>query len=224
MTDRVRTDPTVLNPLNLEFHQVTSFSLSPPPLADHLERSPLFRTVRYPRSTQAEWVRWTAEHDVSPFPFGRVTVFKDGVLCEAFGEGRMRNLRDRVDALSAWRVSPDERRIYRLHDVVEEPIVIFQPSYAPNGGERYDGRDASELFLRMAWPFFPREDLGGRTPAAVIATGRGRRTLETLLPKLPGELGKPRRRGAGDRLRRAYLVLARTAPGEHLRHLWWPRY
>ena len=126
-------DPLTLDPDGIAFHQLVTFSLSPPPLADHLERSPLFELRRYERSSQAEWVRWTSEHERSPYPFGRVTIFAQGVLLEAFSEKRIRALRDRVDAVSAWQVSADERRIYQLPDVIEEPIVIFQPSREPAG-------------------------------------------------------------------------------------------
>lgn len=186
MAERSRIDPTVLGD-DLSFHQVVTFSLSPPPLADHLERSPLFTIRRFPHSSLAEWVRWTPEHDASPFPFGRVTLFDQGVLLEAFSERWMRALRGRVDALSAWKVSADERRIYQLPDVIEEPIVIFQPTREPVG-RGYTGRDAATLYLRMAWAFRPREDLRGRTPAAVAATGRGRASLEAILERLREEL------------------------------------
>lgn len=186
MAKRPRTDPTVLGD-DLSFHQVVSFSLSPPPLADHLERSPLFELHGFRHSALAEWVRWTPEHELSPFPFGRVTIFGQGVLLEAFSERRMRALCDRVDALSAWQVSADERRIYQLPDVIEEPIVIFQPSPEAAGGP-YTGRDAATLYLRLAWAFLPREDLAGRTPAAVVTTGRGRARLEAILDRLPAEL------------------------------------
>jgi hypothetical protein len=186
MAERPRTDPTVLGG-DLSFHQVVTFSLSPPPLADHLERSLLFEVRRWQHTAQAEWVRWNAEHERSPFPFGRVTIFAQGVLLEAFSERRMKILRDRVDALGAWQVSADERRIYQLPDVIEEPIVIFQPSREP-AGRQYTGRDAAELYLRLAWVFLPREDLAGRTPAAVVTTGRGRASLEAILDRLPAEL------------------------------------
>jgi len=185
MTERAGLDPTVLED-DLAFHQIVSFTLSPPPLADPLERSSLFRVRRFRHRTEAEWARWSAEHEPSPFPLGRVTTWSDGVLLEAFSDKRIRELRHRVDLASSWKVSPDEKRIFQLHDMLEEPIPIFRPPRESAGGET--ARDAAALWLRMAWAFLPREDLGGRTPASALATGRGRARVAALLAGLPAEL------------------------------------
>jgi hypothetical protein len=180
MSERARNDPTALRPEDLELHQIVSFTHSPPPLAEHLERSPLFAVRRGARRTVAEWVRWTSEHERSPFPYGRVTVHGDGLLLEAFSDDRIRVLRERVDSLSAWHVTADERRIFQLPELLDAPIAVFEEDRPP--------RHAAELYLRMAWPFLPREDLAGRTPAAVAGTGRGRASLEAILETLHQEL------------------------------------
>jgi hypothetical protein len=186
MGERERVDPTAIRPGDVELHQIVSLGASHPSLAEHFARSTLFAVRRGPHSTVAEWVRWTHEHERSPFPYGRVTVHGDGVLLEAFSDGRIRALRDRVDSLSAWQVAADERRIFQLPDVLDASIVVF--------GEPHPARHAAALFLRMAWPFLPREDLAGRTPASVVGTGRGRASLEAILERLPRELklGDPR--------------------------------
>ena len=186
MTESAKVDPNAIRPGDVELHQVVSLGPSPPTLAEHLERSPLFAVRRGAGATVAEWVRWTQEHERSPFPYGCVTVHGDGVLLEAFSDGRIRALRDRVDALSAWQVAADERRIFQVQNLLDASIVVF--------GDAHPSRYAAALFLRMAWPFLPREELAGRTPASVIGTGRGRASLEPILEKLPRELrlGDPR--------------------------------
>ncbi|MGH2571733.1 MAG: hypothetical protein ACRDGR_10930, partial [bacterium] len=144
MSERARIDPNAIRPGDVELHQVVSLGPSPPALAESLERSPLFAVRRCAAEIVAEWVRWTPEHDRSPFPYGRVTVHGDGVLLEAFSDGRIRALRDRVDALSAWQVAADERRIFQLQNLLDAPVVVF--------GEAHPSRHAAALFLRMAWP------------------------------------------------------------------------
>jgi hypothetical protein len=186
MAARPTFDPTVLDPSGLTFHQIVSFALDPPPLHDHFDRSPLFEIRRFENAAVAHWVRWTAEHEPSFFPYGRVTLYRHGVLLESFGEGRMRALRDRVDLLSAWQVSCDQLRVFRLPDVLQDPDVLLQP--IPEISGVLTRRGSAEMYLRMAWPFFVREDLSRRTPAAWIVTGRGRTALQEVLEKLPEEL------------------------------------
>ena len=61
------------------------------------------------------------------------------------------------------------RLIQPLHDAGDEPLTA---------------REVAADYLRMAWAWIPREDLGGRAPASVVGTGRGRALLEPLLDTL----------------------------------------
>jgi len=189
MAERPHLDPLRLDPDGLAFHQLLTFSPEPPPLAHDLERSPLFTARRFGEAATADWVRWAAEEERSLFPLGRVTLHSQGVLLETFSEGRLQALRDRVDDLSAWKVSSDQLRVFRTEDVIERPSAILQP-LQELAGNLLTPRDVAVLYLQMAWPFFPREDLSGRTPATVIHTGRGRTALKAILPKVPAELAR----------------------------------
>ena len=180
--DALRLDPDVV-----AWHQLQSFVAEPRRFADGLSTSPLFRDALRRGRGSAEWIRYDDEDDVLPFPLGRVTVHAGGVLLEAFSEERVHALQHCVQGLAAGRLAADEIRVFRLETALLNPDALLQPLRGRRGGA-LDERDVAIMWLRMAWPFIPREDLGDRVPVTLLATGRGRMALEALLPGLPREL------------------------------------
>jgi hypothetical protein len=179
-------DPLTLDPDGIAFHQLVTFSQEPISLGDALQRSPLFSVEIRKRSARGEWIRYSTEHEASFFPFGRISVHPHGVLLEAFTEERMEDLRRRVNDLGVWKITADQRRVFRADDAIAHPAGLLQPIHELEG-RFLARREVAETFLRLAWPFFPREDLDRRAPHAVIGTGRGRAALDEILPKLPSE-------------------------------------
>jgi hypothetical protein len=180
-------DPFVLDPEAIAFHQIATFSQGALSLTEALQRSPLFDLRLWDRAAEAEWIQYTADDERSLFPFGRVSVHSQGILLETFNEERMEIFLDRVNNLGSWQVTPDQTRVLRVDDAMQRPSALLQP-IPELEGRMLNRHDVAETYLRMAWPFLVREDLGHRAPHAVIQTGRGRAAVDRILAKLPQEL------------------------------------
>lgn len=180
--DALRLDPDVV-----AWHQSQSFVTEPETFADRLQASPLFLGEFRRGRGRADWIRLDDEADVLPFPLGRVTVHDEGVLLEAFAEERMTALRARVQDLNAGTFTADETRAFPLRFALQNPGALAQP-LEEKRGEALDRRDVARTWLRMAWPFIPRADLGDRPPVSVLGTGRGDEAVAALLPVLAAEL------------------------------------
>lgn len=180
--DALRLEPDVV-----AWHQQQSFVADPGVFAERLALSPLFSGEFRRGRGRAEWVRLDDEADDLPFPLGRVTVHDAGILLEAFSEARIVLLRARVQALGAGTFAPDETRTFPLEAALAHPAGLLQP-LEEKRGSRLEVRDVAEAWLRMAWPFIPRPDLGNRPPAALPPTERGRGALESVLGALRAEL------------------------------------
>ncbi len=187
MRRRAPGDALRLEPDAVAWHQSQSFVAEPGTFAERLEASPLFRGAFRRGRGRAEWIRLDDEADVLPFPLGLVTVHDDGVLLEAFSEERMAALCARVQDLNAGTFTPDETRAFPVELALANPGALVRP-LEEKRGEVTDARAVAEVWLRMAWPFLPHAELGGRLPVSVLATGRGRDAVERLLPALAAEL------------------------------------
>lgn len=186
MTQQFPGDPTVLDPACVAYHQSLTFSPRPE-LAAALERSPLFAVHRHGAGASCEWVLFSAESDASTLPLGRIRAYRHGVLLEAFSERRLALLRGAVREAGGGDIPADQLRVFRVADALAQPSRLLQPLHDLEG-EPLTARELAADYLRMAWAWIPREDLGGRTPAAVLRTGRGRALLEPLLDTLPRAL------------------------------------
>jgi hypothetical protein len=180
-------DPLRLDPEYLAFHQLATFAPAPLTLTEALERSPLFHVEYFDRAARVEWVRHNPEGDPEPFPLGVVTLHSHGILLETFGDERMTGLKSRVDGLQSLRLSADEIRIVPVAEMIARPRALLSP-LADEDDRELDRREVAIRYLRMAWPFLSRPDLGGRAPYLLVRTGRGRRELDTILEGLPDEL------------------------------------
>ncbi len=186
MSDAPTGDPLQLDPAILAFHQVFTFAPAPLTMTEALERSPLFRVEYVDRAARAEWMQLGPESDPGLFPLGAVTLHTSGVLLEAFGDRHMSDLRRCINGLQSFRVTADELRIVPVSEMIERPQSLMAP-IADSEDRDLEGRDTATLYLRMAWPFLTRLDLGGRAPHALVQTGRGRREIESILAGLPAE-------------------------------------
>ncbi len=180
--DALRLDPDVV-----AWHQSQSFVAEPGGFAERLEASPLFRGAFRRHRGRAEWIRFDDESDALAFPLGLVTVHDDGILLDAFSEERMAALCSRVRELGAGAFTPDETRVFPLGHALANPGALARP-LEEKRGEVPDAHAVVEVWLRMAWPFLPRPDLGGRLPVSVMTAGRGREAVEQILPALAAEL------------------------------------
>jgi hypothetical protein len=182
MTRHRPADPTVLDPAGVAYHQLLAFAPRPE-VVDALERSPLFRVRRHDGGASCEWIQFSAESDPSPFPLARIRVFSAGLLLEAFSERRLALLRRAVRDAGAGEIAADQLRVFRVADALADPARLLQPLHDASG-EPLTAREVATDYLRMAWAWIPREDLGNRVPAAVAGTGRGGALLEVLLDTL----------------------------------------
>lgn len=180
-------DPTALDPAGVAYHQLVSSAPPPDHLAEALERSPLFRIERLEHGARAEWMQATPESDRCLFPLGRVCLHPEGLLLEGFSEERLRRLRACMEEVVAGRMTTDQTRVFRVDAALARPERLHQPLHE-RGGETLTAREVAVTWLRMAWPFLPREELGGRTPQAALHTGRGRAAVERIVEHLPREL------------------------------------
>jgi hypothetical protein len=180
-------DPTVLEPSHVSLHQLVTFAAAGADLVQALEESPLFHVERLERAARGEWMQLAPENDPSSFPFGRVCLYPHGMLLEAFSGARIDLLRGRLEELGAGRITADEIRVFRIAHALVHPERLHQPLHELVG-EELTRREVALSYLRMAWPFLPREDLGGRTPHAALRTGRGRAAVDRILDGLPREL------------------------------------
>ena len=71
--------------------------------------------------------------------------------------------------------------------LLADPTRLLQPLHE-RAGRPLTAREVAGDYLRMAWAWIPRGELGGHTPASVLGTGRGRALLESLLDPLPRTL------------------------------------
>jgi hypothetical protein len=186
MSQQLPGDPTVLDPDCVAYHQLLAFSPRPE-LAAALERSALFAVRRDEDGASCEWVQFSAESDHSPLPLGRIRSYRDGVLVEAFSERRLAQLRAAAREAGGGEIPADQLRVFRVADALSRPARLLQPLH-DLAGEALTAREVAADYLRMAWAWIPRTELGGRTPAAVLRTGRGRALLEPLLDTLPRTL------------------------------------
>jgi hypothetical protein len=186
MSQQLPGDPTVLDPACVAYHQLLTFSPRPE-LADALAGSALFAVRRGEGGASCEWVQFSVESDHSPLPLGRIRSYRDGVLAEAFSERRLAMLRGAVREAGGGEIPADQLRVFRVADALERPAALLQPLH-DLAGEPLTAREVAADYLRMAWAWVPHADLGGRTPAAVLRTGRGRALVEPLLDALPREL------------------------------------
>jgi hypothetical protein len=183
-------DPAGLDPSRVAFHQLVAFAPGRIEQAAGLERSPLFRVRRFDRGLVAEWLQHTPESDPSLFPLGRVSVHgEQGVLLEALSDDRLRELHARAEETGLGYVSSDELRVFPVSDVLVHPERLLQP-LDDAAGRTLTPRDVAVDFLRMGWAFLPHPDLGGRTPEAVLHTGRGRAALQQVIDRLPRALAQ----------------------------------
>ena len=187
MKQRSPRDPTVLEPAQVALHQVVSFAPDFDGRVDTLTRSSLFRVQRVHDGVVAEWVRYSLERDPSAFPLGRISVHPRALLLETFSEARMNLLESVASESGIGRVRADQLRVFRVADAVANPRNLVQPLHEP-ADEDLTAREVAVAYLRMAWPFLVREDLGGRNPESVLRTGRGRAALEAIVEELPREL------------------------------------
>lgn len=183
MTQQSPGDPTVLDPECLAFHQLLTFSPARPEIVDALDGSALFAVRRRRKSATCEWIQLSAESDPSRFPLGRLRVFDDGVLLESFSERRLALLRSAAREAGAGEIAADQLRVFRIADALADPSRLLQPLHEI-AGEPLTAREVAADYLRMGWAWVAREDLGFRTPAAVLGTGRGRALLEPVLDTL----------------------------------------
>jgi len=176
---------SVLDPDRLTYHQHVTFSADS--FAVAMGRSGDFRVSARGDATVAEWTRRDPEDDPSPFAYGRVTMAGSLVAVESFSEEWLESLVRTLDALASGALARDETRAIAFPELLANPRSILRPEGEPRGlaGAR---ADVAARFLRLAWPFLPGEELGGRTPEAAITTGRGREAVAGLLPSLPERL------------------------------------
>lgn len=182
MTQQPR-DPTALDPECVAYHQLLTFSPARPEMADALDRSSLFTVRTAAEGVTCEWTQFSAESDPSPFPLGRLRLYPGGVLLEAFSERRLALLRSAVRDAGAGEVAADQLRVFRVADALLHPSRLLQPLHEL-AGEPLTVREVAADYLRMAWAWIPCRELGSRTPAAVLRTGRGRTQLEPVLDSL----------------------------------------
>ncbi|HMB71886.1 MAG TPA: hypothetical protein VKU85_21440 [bacterium] len=175
-------DPTVLDPAGVAYHQLLAFPARPE-LADALERSPLFGVRRHGNGATCEWLQFSAESDPSPFPLARIRSHREGVLLEAFSERRLSLLRRAAREAGAGEIAADQLRVFRVADALADPARLIQPLHDASG-EPLTPREVAADYLRMAWAWIPRDELGNRPPASVVGTGRGRALLEPVLDTL----------------------------------------
>jgi len=186
MTQQRPVDPTVLDPACIAYHQSLTFSPRPE-LVDALERSPLFAVRRHHGGASCEWIQFSTESDPSPLPLARIRAHHDGVLLEAFSERRLALLRAAAREAGGGEIPADQLRVFRVADALADPARLLQPLHEL-AGEPLTVREVAADYLRMGWAWTPREELGNRTPASVLGTGRGRALLERLLDTLPRAL------------------------------------
>ncbi|MFN8178443.1 MAG: hypothetical protein U0167_10950 [bacterium] len=187
MRARLPRDPLALDPDDASWHQLHTFVVEPRTFLERLEASPLFRGAPHRGWGSAEWVRASGSVGRSAFPLGRVTVYPGGILLDAFSEARLSALLRCASALGAGRLTADETRAFRLDHVLAHPDSLLHPlSPAASSGRAV--REIATTWLRMAWPFFPREDLEGRAPHVAMRTKRGSEGLDRVLTALPAEL------------------------------------
>lgn len=187
MRGRLARDPLALDPDGVAWHQLHTFAAEPRTFLERLAASPLFGGVLRDDWGSVEWIRPVADAERCPFPLGRVTVHPGGILVETFSEERLVALRRHASALGAGPVTADETRAFRLEHLLAHPDSLLEPLHDADAPARTP-REIAEHWLRMAWPFFPREDLGGRAPYVVVESARGRAEWELILRGLPAEL------------------------------------
>jgi hypothetical protein len=180
-------DPLALKRGRIAYHQSYTFQVEHETLSQALGESPLFVVERVDGGTRAQWVRQFAEDDISPFPYGLVSLGPRGALIEAFSDDRLRILRHRVNELGPWELTIDQVRVFAPADAVERPEALLQPLHEEAGLE-LQRREVAVRYLQLAWAFLPHERLAGRPPQLVVGTGRGRAALEEILDRIPGEI------------------------------------
>jgi len=181
---------SVLDPDRLTYHQHITFSAGS--FGPVLERSDAFRLSAPADAVNAdaaiaEWTRPDPEDDPSPFAYGRVTIAGGVVAVESFSEEWLDSLIRALDALASGTLTRDETRAVAFPELLGSPRSILRPGGDP-GSVAAAQHDIAVRFLRSAWPFLPDEKLGDRTPAAAVATGRGREAVAGLLPSLTERL------------------------------------
>jgi hypothetical protein len=187
MNPAPRRDPWALNPDTLSFHQLATFLQDSLSLVDRLEETPFFRVERLARGARVDWLGLLPEEDPLDFPLVRISIHPRGTLLEAFSEDRLNWCRRRIDELGSWRITSDQLRILRVPDAIARPGALLQPIH-DLGPDALESREVAEIYLRMAWPFLPREELQGRSPYVAIRTGRGRAAIEEILPQVISEI------------------------------------
>ena len=176
-----------LDPDRIALHQLLSLAPDPAGDADLLSRSPLFAVTLADGGVVADWIQASPEDDPVPYPLGRVTVGRFGVLLETFSEERMEGLIRCVRECGAAEVSRDQVRVLPVAEAVAFPEHVLQP-LRDQQGDTLTKREIAAMYLTMAWPFRACEALGGRRPEAVLRTPGAAESLEPVLEGLAREL------------------------------------
>lgn len=187
MKQELPRDPTVLQPAHVALHQLATFVPDHHGTIEALERSPFFRLRPVEHGAVAEWIRTSAERDPFWFPLGRISIHPSGLLLETFSERRLDLMGSAAFESGLGRVRADQLRVFPVAEALANPRHLSQPLHDLTE-EELTSREVAMLYLRMAWPFLPREDLRGRTPESVMHGGRGRAELERVIEALPREL------------------------------------
>lgn len=208
-----REDPLTLDPENVSLHQLATFVIGSDLLAEAMAKSSLFAQHPDDNSATWEWIA-TGPEETLPYPLGRVTLHKRGILLEGFAESRIREMTRHLDALGPLRISADETRAFRLEDLLREPKRALHP-LEESRGRVPAARDVALWYLRSGWTYQPCPDLDGRPPYAAAQTGRGLKRMAGVIENLPARL-KERYpdfpRFDADELRRLLLPLPAPAP------------
>ena len=90
MPRNVPRDPWALDAESVAWHQQHTFVAEPRTFAERIAGSERFRTeLAGDGWGVADWILPSDEAEPSPFPLGRVTFHREGILLEAFSEARL---------------------------------------------------------------------------------------------------------------------------------------